>query len=257
MLVCVVVLVLKLPGRQEGARGPSEASAVLLAAGCCCRNELAHARIAPFFRSATAPNPLRCEKDLGRGSAPEAGHTNTRTRTRLASKLLVFAKPKVLFGVHWSFRVCLRHLGCGAGTGAPFRRTQESGSLILSPRARAPFSNHRQAAGNQPRLSRGFSMGPWPSRGSNGLRAGFVAISETLQVSPATFRHERTGGLFACFATFATLDSLPRLLDSAGEPASTLRELLHVLSCKELRISHCSLTGPRIQQFGHRIAQNQ
>ena len=183
MWECVVVLVLKLSGRREGARGPSEASAVLLAAGCCCRNELAHARIAPFFSHSDSAEPPALRESLGRGSAPEAGHTNTRTR--LASKLLVFAKPKVPCGVHWSFRVCLRHLGRGAGTGAPFRRTQESGSPNLGPRARAPFSNHRQTAGNQPRLSRGFSMGPRPSRGSNGLpwpsatlRAGFVAIQK-------------------------------------------------------------------------------
>ena len=166
--------------------------------------------------------------------------------------MLVFANPKVPCWVHWSFRVCLRHLGRGAGTGAPFRRTQESGSPILSPRTRAPFSNHRQAAGNQPRLSRGFSMGPWPSRGSNGfpckrtpLRAGFVAISETLQVSPATFRHERTGGLFACFTTFATFGLFASTARLQSEPASTLRELLHALSRKWLRNLHCSLTGPK------------
>ena len=39
----------------------------------------------------------------------------------------------------------------------------------LEPRARALFSNHHQAAGKQPRLSRSSSMGPWPSYGSNGM----------------------------------------------------------------------------------------
>ena len=58
---------------------------------------------------------------------------------------------------------------CEAARSGPFPRKQESGSPIWSPRARAPFSNHHQTAGKQSRLSRGFSMGPWPLRGSNGL----------------------------------------------------------------------------------------
>ena len=179
MWECVVVLVLKLSGRREGARGPSEASAVLLAAGCCCRNELAHARIDPFFRSGTAPNPLRCEKDLGRGSAPEAGHTNTRTAGKQVAS---FAKPKVPCGVHWSFWVCLRHLGRGAGTGAPFRRTQEPGSPIWGP-TRAPFLKTTIRPREISLASPGAPpWGPGPRAeataclGPTRIRAGFVEI---------------------------------------------------------------------------------
>ena len=49
---------------------------------------------------------------------------------------------------------------CEATRSGPFPRKQESGSPIWSPRARAPFPNRHQTAGKQPRLSRGFSMGP-------------------------------------------------------------------------------------------------
>ena len=83
-------------------------------------------------------------------------------------------------------------------------------------------------------------MGPWPSRRSNGLplrayrechrfSCGFHRGSKALRVSPATFRHERTGGLFACFTTFATLVFFA---SARSAPASTVRELLHALSCK-------------------------
>ena len=78
----------------------------------------------------------------------------TQTLDEVSGRLLVFARPKVPCGVHWSFRVCLRHLGRGAGTGAPFPRTQQSGSPIWS--ARAPFSQTTiMTAGKQPCLSRG------------------------------------------------------------------------------------------------------
>ena len=99
----------------------------------------------------------------------------------------------------------------------------------LEPPARAPFSNHRQTAGNQSRLSRGSSMGPWPRAEATAclgtlieswfpFRAGFIEVSEALRMNPATFRDERTGGLFACFTSFATLVSLPRLSTAVSLP---------------------------------------
>jgi hypothetical protein len=80
-------------------------------------------------------------------------------KTHLGAEGAVFARLPFLFLLPY----------CGPARSGAFPRTQESGSPIWSPRARAPFSNHHQTAGKQPRLSRGFSMGPWPSRGSNGL----------------------------------------------------------------------------------------
>ena len=69
MLVCVVVLVLKPPGRREGARGPSEARAQACIFGCCSRIALAHARIDPLFRSGTAHDgPRHYDSVSGRGT---------------------------------------------------------------------------------------------------------------------------------------------------------------------------------------------
>ena len=79
-------------------------------------------------------------------------------KTHLGAEGAVFARLPFLFLLPY----------CGPARSGAFPRTQESGSPNWSPCARAPFSNHHQTAGKQSRLSRGFSMGPWPLRGSNG-----------------------------------------------------------------------------------------
>ena len=166
MWECVVVLVLKLSGRREGARGPSEASAVLLAAGCCCRNELAHARIDPFFRSGTAPNPLRCEKDLGRGSAPEAGHTNTRTR--LASKLLVLPSQKCRAGCTGRSGSACATLGAERVQGLLSGERRSLAAPSGAPRARAVLKPPSDRGKSVSPLQ-GLLHGALAPRGSNSL----------------------------------------------------------------------------------------
>ena len=88
-----------------------------------------------------------------------------QSRVSASLKSYYRAGLKVPFSHGWPPAYC----GTAKRPGAVLSR--ESRSLVApswSPRARAPFSNHHQTAGKQSRLSRGFSMGPWPLRGSNG-----------------------------------------------------------------------------------------
>ena len=159
-----------LGGLRRAPRAPRprrERARPQLCACSCSRNELAHARIDPFFRSETANRPFdSATAFIGRGDhtrcflfhslglvSPLARKTHLggrRCRFRTAA-LSVFT-PILRAGQERSFPA-------NAGVRQPH---------LEPPRARAVLKPP-QTAGKQPRLSRGFSMGPWPSRGSNGL----------------------------------------------------------------------------------------
>ena len=168
MLVCVGILLLKPPGRREGARPVGSASADSLAIGCCSRIELAHARIDPLFRSGTAHDgPRHYDSVSGRGTptsrqiGPSFGGSS--------------ASPQIATRGNVAVRGCTGHFGSPCATLGAERvqglLSRERRSLV-EPHARARQPPDPQTG---PRLTRSPPGVPCPR--AEGTAFGFALLS--------------------------------------------------------------------------------
>lgn len=195
---------------QRAPRPRASDARPTLQLGCCSRIELAHARIAPFFRPATAHNPstARERKSGTRGSyCAVLFHNLGRATASLRNPLLL--GPKVPFSHGCAF--CFYSHTAGR-PGAVLSRESRSLAAPSGARARARRSQTTTDREKAASPLQGVLHGALALARKQRLAlarprncgTGFSCnLCRSPSVNPAKFPRvrERTGGLFARFAS--------------------------------------------------------